>query len=171
MSMRVSGFILPAALVALGLSGCGPSGDSKTVSTPNGTVTTETHNDGSQTYNFKDSTSGTQVTMGTGAAANAKLPDYAPLYPGAAVETSVNASGSNEGGMVMFKTNASSQSVIDFYKKSAGSAGMSDVFNMTNGDTMSFSAHDTKTKHGFSVVATKADGATTVQVTWSNSNG
>jgi hypothetical protein len=169
--MRTSGFILPAALLALVVSGCGPSGDSKTVSTPNGTVTTETHNDGSQTYNFKDSTNGTQVTMGTGSAATAKLPNYAPLYPGATVETSVNSSGSNEGGMVLFKTNASSQNVIDFYKKSAGAAGMSDVFNMSTGDSMSFSAHDVKTKHGFSVVATKAEGGTTVQVTWSNTNG
>ncbi len=169
--MRSTIASLTFALTAVALTACGPSGE-KTVATGNGgTVTTQTHSDGSQTYTVKDAANNTQVTMGTGAAASAKLPNYAPLYPGAEVQTSVNASGSNEGGMVMFKTSAAAQNVIDFYKKSAGAAGMADVFNMTSGDTMSFSAHDTKTKHGFSVVATKADGGTTVQVTWSNSNG
>lgn len=166
--MRGSVFALSAAVLAFGISGCGPSGDSKTVSTPNGTVTTETHNDGSQTYNFKDSTSGSQVTMGTGAAATAKMPEFAPLYPGATVETSVNAEGAGKGGMVMFKTNASGVAVIDFYKKSASGAHLNDVTTITSGDTMTYGASDDKTKKSMSVVATKAEGGTQVQVTWSN---
>jgi hypothetical protein len=106
--------------------------------------------------------------MGTGAAANAKMPAFAPLYPGAAVETSVVAEGAGKGGMVMFKTNASGATVLDFYKKSAAAANLTDVTTMTSGDTMTFGASDDKTKKGMSVVATKAEDGTQVQVTWSN---
>lgn len=165
--MRSSITTLTFAVAALALAACGPSGE-KTVATGNGgSVTSKTSMDGSQTIVAKDA-QGNAVTMGTGAAASAKTPAYAPLYPGATVDTSVNA---GDGGMVSFKTTAAASSVIDFYKKSASSAGMANVFNMTSGDTMSFSARDEKTKHGFNVVATKADGGTTVQVTWSDSHG
>jgi hypothetical protein len=165
--MRSTITSLTFAVAAAALAACGPSGE-KTVATGNGgTVTQKTGMDGSQTIVAKDA-QGNAVTMGTGAAATAKTPAYAPVYPGATVETSVNASGSNEGGMVMFKTKASAASVIDFYKKSTASAGMASVLDMTSGDTKSYSAKDEKTSHTVTVVATKTGDETNVQVTWSD---
>jgi hypothetical protein len=165
MRSRITSLTLAVAAVAL--VACGPSGE-KTVATGNGgTVTQKTGLDGSQTLVAKDA-QGNAVTMGTGAAASAKTPAYAPVYPGATIETSINASGPNEGGMVMFKTNAPAATVIDFYKKSTASAGMASALDMTTGDTMSYSAKDEKTNHAVTVVATKDGAQTNVQVTWSN---
>ncbi|HEX2593446.1 MAG TPA: hypothetical protein VHL34_18230 [Rhizomicrobium sp.] len=153
---------------AITLTGCGRS-DEKTVTTSDGsTVTAKTEGDGSASYVAKSADGKTTVSMGTGAQANTKTPAYAPLFPGATVETSVNAGGENAGGMVMFKTNATAASVIDFYKKSTAASGMSNVLDMTSGDSMSYSAKDEKTNHAVTVVATKADGATNVQLTWSD---
>ncbi|HEY1706757.1 MAG TPA: hypothetical protein VGG10_00725 [Rhizomicrobium sp.] len=108
------------------------------------------------------------MTVGSGAGATAKMPDYAPLYPGAAVQTSINVGSTNAGGSVIFKTDAAANTVIDFYKKSAASAGLTAALDMTTGDTMVFSAKDDKTKRVVNISASKADGATNVQGTWSN---
>jgi hypothetical protein len=166
--MRTSFGILALAVAATAIAACGPS-DEKTVTNSDGsTVTAKTERDGSASYVAKSADGNTTVAMGTGAAANAKTPPYAPVFPGATVETSVNADGANGGGMVMFKTNASAATVIDFYKKSATASGMASQFDATNGDTMSYSAKDEKTNRTIAVVATKADGGTTAQLTWSD---
>lgn len=165
--MRKAGAILVLVAAATLLAACGRS-DEKTVATGNGsTVTQKTEADGSQSVVAKDA-QGNTVTVGTGAGATAKTPDYAPIYPGATIETSVNANGANDGGMVMFKTNGSADSVIAFYKQSTAAAGLASGLDMTTGDSRSFSAKDEKTNRVLAVVVTKSDGTTTVQMTWSN---
>jgi hypothetical protein len=156
------------AVTATVIAACGPS-DEKTVTNSDGsTVTAKTESDGSASYVAKSADGSTTVAMGTGAAANAKTPAYAPVFPGATVETSVNANGANGGGMVMFKTNAAPSAVIAFYKKSAAASGLASQFDATNGDTMSYSAKDEKTNRTIAVVVTKADGVTSTQLTWSD---
>jgi hypothetical protein len=153
-----------AIAAAVAVSACGQKKQT-IVSNGSTTVTSETHTDGTQSYTVTDAKGGAKMTVGTGAGANAKLPAYAPLYPGATVETSIDVGGANAGGSVTFKTGAAADAVIDFYKKSTASAGMTAAMNMTSGDTMLFSAKDDKTKHVVNVVTSKADGATNVQVT------
>ena len=160
-------FVIAAAVA---VSACGQKKQT-VVSNGSTSVTTETHPDGTQSYTVTDAKGGAQFTMGSGAGASAKMPDYAPLYPGATVETSVNVGGKEAGGSVVLKTSAAPDAVIDFYKKSTTSAGMTAVLSMVSGDTTTFSAKDDKTKRVVSVIANKTDGATNVQVTWSNTGG
>ncbi len=121
-----------------------------------------------QTTTVTDHGTNAQIIVGSGAGASAKMPDYAPLYPGAEVQTSVNASGSSAGGMVMFKSKDSSDAVIAFYRKSAAAAGMANVVDTASGDTKAFTASSDTTHHSLSVVSNKSDDGVTVQVTWSD---
>jgi len=145
--------VLSLSLVAL--TGCGRKDDSTKVET-------HTQSDGTQSVTVTDA-KGTQVTM-AGAGATANMPSYAPLFPGAKVEATVTAA--NQGGMVSFKTSASAQEVIAFYKKAAADAGFKDNLDMTTGDAVTFSASDANGKRTFSVVATKNADGTHAQVTW-----
>ncbi len=148
-------------LTVVGLAGCGRSDDDAAK------VTTESHSDGTQTVTVTDN-KGTQIAV-AGPGATANMPGYAPLFPGATVLTTVTAP--DKGGMVAFKTNATQEAVIAYYKKAATVAGMTDILNMSSGTTVSYSASDPKTKHGLTVVAVKGDDGTQVQVTWSNTGG
>lgn len=166
--MRSTIASLTLAVAAVALVACGPSGNKTVTAADGSTVTAKTSGDGSASYVAKSADGQTTVAMGTGAAASAKTPAYAPVFPGSTIETSVNASGPNEGGMVMFKTNASAASVIDFYKKAAASAGMANVLDMTTADSVSYSAKYEKTNHAMTVIATKSGDDTNVQLSWSN---
>jgi hypothetical protein len=115
-----------------------------------------------------DSKNGTKVTMGSGAGASTRTPAFAPLYPGAEVLASVNAAGAGAGGMVSFKTKASPDEVIEYYKKAAASAGLGQTYSANVDNTQSFSASDAKTKHSMAVAASKDEQGTNVQLTWSN---
>jgi len=167
--MRGSVLAVVLTASAIAVAGCGPSDSTTTTTADGGKVTTQTHNDGSATYTYSDNKGGgTQVTMGSGAGANAKMPSFAPLYPGATVETSMNAEGESKGGMVMFKTSASRDEVIEFYETAAAAAKLTDVSTASTGDTMTFGASDSGSKRGMAVVATKGEDGTQVQVTWNN---
>ena len=142
-------------LCLIGLAACGKKDDSPKVET-------RTQGDGTQSVTVTDN-KGTQVTM-AGAGSSASMPAYAPMYPGATVEATVTTP--NQGGMVAFKTSASAQDVIAFYKKAAGDAGFKDNLDMTTGDAITFSASDPGGKHAFNVVATRNGDGTHAQVTW-----
>lgn len=154
-SMPRAIFATALSLSLLGLAACGRSDDSPK-------VTTGTSANGTQTISVTDG-KGTQVTV-AGQGANANMPAFAPLFPGATVESTVTTP--EKGGMVAFKTTATGQAVIDYYKKSAAAAGFKDNFNMTSGDTISYSAASEKPEHSLNVTAAKSEDGTEVQVVW-----
>src|SRR5450432_3557895 len=117
------------SLSVVSLAGCGRSDDSVKVAT-------KTQNDGTRTITVTDN-KGTQVAI-AGSGASANMPAYAPIFPGSTVETTVTIP--NKGGMVAFKTTATPEAVIAFYKRSVAAAGFKDNLNMTSGGTTSYSA-------------------------------
>jgi ABC-type Fe3+-hydroxamate transport system substrate-binding protein len=147
---------LVLALAAIALHGCGRSDESAK-------VTSSTNGSGGQTVTVNDG-HGTQVTVNAGPGASASTPSYAPVYPGATIETSVSAP--DKGGMVTFQTTASRDTIIAFYKKSAASAGMKDIVNTASEHMTSYSATDEKTHWGLTVVAVDQDNGTHVQLNW-----
>ena len=151
--MRRLVFLTMLSLSLIGLAGCGRSDNS---------VKVTTHSDGTQSVTVTDD-KGTKVTV-AGEGASANMPAYAPLFPGATVESTVTTP--EKGGLVMFKTTAAAQDVIDFYKKSTSAAGYKEKFSMTTGDTMTFGAATENPEHSVNVTATKGDDGTQVQVTW-----
>jgi hypothetical protein len=154
--MRRAVLLAVLSLCAAGLSGCGKSDDTTK-------VVTKTEGNGTQSVSVTDN-KGATVTVSSGAGATTNMPAYAPIFPGASVETSVTAPG--KGGMVAFKTSAAPEAVIAFYKKSVSGVGFKDTLNMTSGDTMTYSAADDKGVHVLNVVASKGGDGTQVQVTW-----
>ena len=154
-SMSRTILVTALSLSLLGLAACGRGDDSPKVKTG-------INNNGTQTISVTDG-KGTQVTVaGSGAPAN--MPEFAPLFPGATVESTVTTP--EKGGMVAFKTTATRRAVIDYYKKSAAAAGFQDSFNLTTGDTISYSAASEKPEHSLNVTAAKSEDGTQVQVVW-----
>ena len=142
------------SLSLLGLAGCGRDDTPK--------VKTGTDANGTQSVTVTDG-KGTEVTM-TGAGGSANMPAFAPLFPGASVESTITTP--QKGGMVAFKTSASREDVIAFYKKAAAAAGMKDNVDMTSGDVISYSASSQPPSHSLNVTAAKSEDGTQVQVIW-----
>ena len=153
--MRRAVLLTALCLSVVALAGCGRKDDSNKVET-------KTESDGTQSITVTDN-KGTQVTM-AGPGATANMPSYAPMFPGATVEATVTTP--NKGGMVEFKTSASAQEIIAYYKKAAAGAGFKDNLDMTSGDAVTFSASNPNGSHALSVVATKNPDGTHAQVTW-----
>ena len=152
--MRRATLSVLLSLSVLGLAACGRDDAPK--------VKTATDANGTQTVTVTDG-KGTEVTI-AGAGGNASMPAFAPLFPGATVETSVTTP--EKGGMVAFKTSSSREDVIDFYKKAAAAAGLKDNLNMSSGEAISYSASSEKPRHSLNVTAAKSEDGTQVQVIW-----
>lgn len=154
--------IAATAIAALALTACGkkPEADKPSV-TVNANGYTVKGNDGSAT-----------ITTGSGAAsaAAAKTPDFAPVYPGATVESTIagvgSENGEGQGGSVVFNTRASPQQVIDFYKQKTGAAGLTPQMSADMGQALMFAASDDATKRGVQVIVSGKDGGSNVTVTW-----
>jgi len=99
----------------------------------------------------------------------AKMPDFAPLYPGAKVEATVTAS-ENGGGTVSFKTTAQPAEIIAFYKQKTGAAGLAEKLNMSSEGNLTFMAAAADGKKTVQVIAAKADTGSQVQVYWQGAN-
>ncbi|MBX3477775.1 MAG: hypothetical protein KF910_09210 [Brevundimonas sp.] len=73
---------------------------------------------------------GENVTLRTGSAIAAprNMPDFAPLYPGARIESVLEGNGSagNRGGMVAFRTADSTGRVAAFYRDRLDASGLSE---------------------------------------------
>ena len=97
-------------------------------------------------------------------------PDFAEVYPGARVEGApVSAGGpSGPGGLVSFTTDATPETVIDFYRERAEASGLSPMSALNQGDTRGYAAIRQDTGASVNVVASPVAGAgTSVQLTWS----
>ena len=97
-------------------------------------------------------------------------PTYAALYPGA--ETTAPATLADgpdgPGGMVEFRTAATPDAVVDFYKQRAQAAGLAPVSAMDQGETRAWSAAKAENGANVQVVASPdGEGATSVQLSWS----
>ena len=97
-------------------------------------------------------------------------PAYAALYPGAeATAPATVADGPDgPGGMVEFRTAATPDAVVDFYKQRAQAAGLAPVSAMDQGETRAWSAAKAASGANVQVVASPdGEGATSVQLSWS----
>jgi len=145
------------ALAAAGLSGCGKP--------PPGKAT----GSGAATYDIKDADGHAARLAVTGAGVAPSTPAFAPLYPGARVEQTINgASGSGSGGMVIFRTSAKPEAVVGFYRQKAASAGFGNVFSSSSGSGQMFTAGREGGEEGFQVTATRDGGETSVVLTWTD---
>lgn len=98
-------------------------------------------------------------------------PGYAALYPGAVLEQpqTVAAGPDGEGGLVTFRTPASPDEVVNFYRERAEQAGLASVTGMNQGDARAYGAAGgtagSTTLHV--VAAPTGTGETSVQLSWS----
>lgn len=113
---------------------------------------------------------GATVSVGA-AAAKVVTPAYAPIYPGAAVATSVvGESGVGPGGFVTYKTEAPPKQVIAFYRDRMKAAGKPVTMDQDmGGDVHMLTAGDTgEGKAGMQVIASPSGKGSEVQLTWSD---
>lgn len=123
--------------------------------------------DGRQSRTITNPETGERATVetGSGARAPANMPDFAPLYRGAQIEssmagTSSQDTGSNRGGMVTFRVNDSVEQVAAFYR------GVLDRSDLTvrnelnlNGTLMLTGGHPDDSDRGLQVsIARNTDG-------------
>jgi len=158
--MRKSLIVLIACLA---LAACGKSDKDKKVvivSSGNGAVSVAGNG---EHITIKSDDGRTTVNINSNGLGNVKLPDYAPLYPGAKTQGMVTAKNEN-GGTVAFETGASPQQVIDFYKQKSASTGLAEKMNMASGTGSTFMASDGKKT--LQVVAVKRDSGSHVQIFW-----
>lgn len=100
------------------------------------------------------------------AAADLGLPDYAPLYPGAEVVTSITSEDAkSRGGMITYRTDAAPEEVVAFHRRAA--AGLPGAAEAGDGGTRSFGAGDLDGSRSVQVVAAPVGDLTTVQLSWS----
>ena len=109
------------------------------------------------------------ATMVTGkSAADAKTPAFAPLFPGAKVESSVAGIGNDkaDGGTLVYKVAARPEAVIAFYRQKAAAEGFETQMDSNMGAAHMFAAGDETSGKALQVIASDADGGTSVQVIW-----
>ena len=101
------------------------------------------------------------------AKAMAIMPPFAPLYPGAEVQSSLGGSGGPEAaGTVTFASKDAPGAVIDFYRGTASKAGLMEADDAgSDNDAVTYSA---QAKDGMTmrVIARAAGDTTIVQVVW-----
>lgn len=98
-------------------------------------------------------------------------PAFAVLYPGARADgpATIAQGPVGPGGIVSFKTDASPETVVAFYRQRAEAEGLRPITAMNQGEARAYSAGDGADGRGklISVVATPVeDGTTSVQLSW-----
>jgi hypothetical protein len=161
-----------AVIVAISLSacvlvtGCGKSSErSITIPGKDGNVTISGSGDTEHmTVKTADGTATMDVNANGGV--HASMPDFAPLYPGAKVTSSLAGTGANgtKSAQVVFAVSAAPSDVIAFYKQKSDAAGLVQSVNATVNDSMMFEAG--KDKKSIVVTATKGTGVTQVSIAW-----
>lgn len=102
------------------------------------------------------------------AAAEAKMPDFAPIYPGSKVENAIAKVGNDkaDGGTLIYKAAATPEAVIAFYKEKSAASGFKTEMDANMGAARMFAAGDEGSGKALQVIASAADGGTSVQVIW-----
>ncbi|HRD46388.1 MAG TPA: hypothetical protein PLF78_07900 [Caulobacter sp.] len=119
---------------------------------------------GSVTITGKDG-----AVVRSGANVKADLPDFAPLYPGAAPSGSVTsvASAEGKGGMYVYTAAAFPEQVLAFYRDKAKAAGLGEAAEMNMGAARMFSATDEASRRSLQVIVTGEGSGSNVSLTWS----
>jgi hypothetical protein len=100
------------------------------------------------------------------ATADLGLPDFAPIYPGAEVVSSiVSEDARSRGGMITYRTDASPEAVVAFHRRAA--SGLPGAAEAGEGATRSFGAGELDGSRSVQVVATPVGSSTSVQLSWS----
>jgi hypothetical protein len=107
----------------------------------------------------------TTVEINSNGLGNQKLPDFAPVYPGAKVQGSVAAQ-TEGGGTFAIETSDAPDKVIAFYKDRAKSAGLAEKLSMTSNGSVTYMASADDGKKSLQVIASKTDAGSQVQVYW-----
>jgi hypothetical protein len=161
-----------AVFVALSLSvcvvaaGCGKSSEKTYVSKDGSVTVSNSGNAGHMTVNSGNGTATMDFNADGGV--HATMPDFAPLYPGAKVTSSVVANNTDgtKGAQVSFTVAAPPADVIAFYKQHVGTANLPQTMSVDQGDTMMFMAG--KDKKAVTVTVGKQDGGSQVMVIWTD---
>jgi hypothetical protein len=128
--------------------------DGNVTITSNGEHATIKANDGKTTLEINTNSLGSQ-----------KLPDFAPVFPGAQVKGSVTVP-TEGGGTVAFETSAAPDKVIAFYKDRAKSAGLAEKLSMVSDSGATYVAGTDDGKKMLQVVVAKKDASSQVQISW-----
>ena len=123
--------------------------------------------------------SGGQATLATGPAATPppNLPAYAPLYPGARVESSMSGTssdqdGARQGGMVAFRTADPPERVANFYRARLAGANLANRSDANmNGTLMLAGTDPADADRGVQVSIAPDDGGSFVTLVFSASGG
>jgi len=107
----------------------------------------------------------TMVEFNANGIGNQKLPDFAPVYPGAQVQGSVVAQ-TEGGGTFSFESSDAPEKVIAFYKDRAKSAGLVEKLSMTANGSLTYMASSGDEKKTLQVIAAKNGAGSHVQVYW-----
>jgi|SoiMethySBSTD1v2_1073268.scaffolds.fasta_scaffold129172_2 hypothetical protein len=137
------------------------------------TMTFDQAKSGRVTFSAEDD-NGKTATVEIGGA-NAKLPSWVPVYPGATIQANVTArgdgsNGAGEGGNFSFTTRDPASKVISFYQDKAKEMGFKAKLNAAAGDGGTFIAADEDARRTLSVIAGGGTGETTVNVTYGSKN-
>jgi hypothetical protein len=107
----------------------------------------------------------TTVEINSNSLGSLKLPDFAPVYPGAQVKGSVTAQ-TEGGGTILLETSDAPDRVVAFYKGKANSAGLAEKLSMVGEGGVTYMASAGDGKRTLQVVAAKSAAGSQVQVTW-----
>jgi len=149
--------IVATAVAALSLAACGKHDETpKPGVKVSGDRVTVTGKDGSTTIITDKS------------AIQAGMPDFAPLYPGAKTENAIANLGNAkaDGGTLVYKAEATPEAVVAFYKEKAAASGFKTEMDANMGAARMFAAGDEASGKALQVIASAADGGTSVQVIW-----
>jgi hypothetical protein len=167
-------FVGVAAVAALSLAACGKKEEKTGVSVSSGGVTVRgkdgavvtSTNDGTVVIKGKDG----QTVMASGPNAKAAMPSFAPLYPGATIESSIAGLTSEDkkadGGAVTYSVKATPQEIVAFYKEKAKAAGLTPKMETNMGSSAMYAAEGSSADKGFQVIASSGEGTTSVTLTW-----
>lgn len=156
-----------AALAALLLAACGPSGIDKAEAdkgAPSEVAKPKSAEDA------RADVSAEVAAGGPGPAAELKTPAYAPIYPGAVVTSStIGDSGIGAGGLVNFKVSDPPKTVIAYYEERMAAVGKPITMNSDVGGVHMLTAGDSGDGKGAMQVMVSAAGkGSEVQLTWSD---
>lgn len=162
MRTLITSVVLGAATIAL--AACDGGADREEVAVSGAVVTTE--GSGADQSVTVEGADGQRVVVGSGASATAtSAPAFAQPYPGAQVQQSVQVPG-QQGGMLVFSTDANPDTVIAYYQARAEEAGFVSGTSMTQDQTRMYGAENPE-GGDLAVVVAPVDGASSVTVTWS----
>jgi hypothetical protein len=140
----VKAYMAAAMIIAAALGGCSGGGESSASAAPYGPVSVA---------------SSTAPTP----------PAYAPLYPGAVLESSAESGGTSASATITFHTTAKPSDVIAFYRHAAQVSRLDSTFSSQSGDDELFSAGRQGSEDGMQVIVTPAEGGASVQLFWTGS--